>query len=210
VAIVSALGDPPPAAAIGSAAAALRGGDIVGVPTDTVYGLAADPFRSGATDRLFRAKGRPRNVELPVLVSGVEQALGLTFSVPSVARRLMERYWPGPLTLVLPRRPDLDADLGEDDATIGVRCPAHPVPLALCAEVGPLATTSANRHGEPPLTTARELEAVLGSVVDLVLDGGVCGGEPSSVLDVTGEAPRLLREGAVPWGELQAAAAAGG
>ncbi|HLI24554.1 MAG TPA: L-threonylcarbamoyladenylate synthase [Acidimicrobiales bacterium] len=210
MAIVPAAGDPPPAAAIAAAARALRGGDIVGVPTDTVYGLAADPFRAGATDRLFRAKGRPRNVELPVLVADVAQALDLTFSVPATARRLMERYWPGPLTLVLPRRPDLDADLGEDDATIGVRCPAHPVPRDLCQEVGPLATTSANRHGEPPLTTAGGLEAALGAVVELVLDAGSCDGQPSTVLDVTGEDPRLLRAGAVPWEELQAVAAATG
>jgi L-threonylcarbamoyladenylate synthase len=210
VAIVPAAGDPPPAAAIASAVRALRGGDIVGVPTDTVYGLAADPFRAGATDRLFRAKGRPRNVELPVLVAGVDQALELAFSVPAAARRLMDRYWPGPLTLVLPRRPDLDADLGEDDATIGVRCPAHPVPLALCREVGPLATTSANRHGEPPLTTAGALQGALGAMVDLVLDAGACDGRPSTVLDVTGEDPRLLRAGAVEWEELLGVAAATG
>lgn len=201
-----AAGDPPPSAAIAAAVEALRGGDIVGVPTDTVYGLAADPFRTGASDRLFRAKGRPRNVELPVLVASVEQALELAVSVPDSACRLMARYWPGPLTLVLPRRPDLEADLGEDDATVGVRCPDHPVPRALCAAMGPLATTSANRHGEPPVTTAQDLERALGAVVELVLDAGPCRGRPSTVLDVTGEFPRLLRSGALEWEELRAAA----
>lgn len=203
--ILPAHGDPPPSSAIAAAVEALRGGDIVGVPTDTVYGLAADPFHTGASDRLFRAKGRPRNMELPVLVSSIEQAMEMAFAVPEGARRLMRRYWPGPLTLVLPRRPDLEADLGEDDATVGVRCPAHPVPLALCEAMGPLATTSANRHGEPPLTTAREV-AELGATVELVLDAGPCAGQPSSVLDVTGDVPRLLRPGAIPWEELLATA----
>ncbi len=159
---VSARGDPPPAAAIAMAVDALSGGDIIAMPTDTVYGLAADPFHTGAADRLFRLKGRPRHVELPVLVASEEQALSLCTAVPPEARRLMERYWPGPLTLVLPRRPDLDADLGEEDVTIGIRCPAHPVPLAICAEVGPIATTSANRHGEPVITTAEGVAKAFG------------------------------------------------
>src|ERR1700730_15622570 len=147
--VVPALGDPPPQAAIEGAVKAPGVAHIVGLPTDTVYGLAADPFRAGATDRLFVLKRRPRTVELPVLVADEHQALSMAVAVPASARRLMERYWPGPLTLVLPRRPDLNADLGQDDATVGVRCPAHPVPLALCRVVGPLATTSANRHGQP-------------------------------------------------------------
>jgi len=204
VAIVPAPGDPPPAAAISAAVEALRGGDIVGLPTDTVYGLAADPFRSGAADRLFRAKGRPRSIELPVLVASADQAVELTTALPGAGRRLMERYWPGPLTLVLPRRPDLVADLGDDDVTIGIRCPAHPVPLAICAAGGPMATTSANRHGEPPLTTASEVVAVLGSTVDLVLDGGTCDRLPSTVVDATGAVPRLLRQGSVAWADLLA------
>jgi tRNA threonylcarbamoyl adenosine modification protein (Sua5/YciO/YrdC/YwlC family) len=146
--IVPATGYPPPAAAIEQAAKALAAGDIVGVPTDTVYGLAADPFHTGASDRLFALKRRPRAVELPILVADEDQALALTVAVPATARRLLDRYWPGALTLILPRREDLNADLGEDDATIGIRCPAHPVPIALCQAVGPMATTSANRHGD--------------------------------------------------------------
>jgi tRNA threonylcarbamoyl adenosine modification protein (Sua5/YciO/YrdC/YwlC family) len=205
--IVPAAGDPPPAAAIAEAVLALGAGDIVGIPTDTVYGLAADPFHTGASDRLFAVKARPRTVELPVLVADAEQALDLTIAVPDAARRLMARYWPGALTLVLPRRPDLNADLGDDDATIGIRCPAHPVPIALCRELGPVATTSANRHGEPPVATASELAQVLGSSVKLILDAGICTGSPSTVVDCTGIEPRLLREGRVPWEDIQAIAA---
>jgi len=204
-AIVNAYGDPPPAAAIDIAVEALAGGDIVGLPTDTVYGLAADPFHTGASDRLFRLKGRPRSVELPVLVADRAQALGLCTAVPPVALRLMQRFWPGPLTLVLPRRGDLDADLGEEDATIGIRCPAHPVPLAICQRLGPIATTSANLYGEPPLTTAQEVLDALGPEIALVLDAGRCEGDPSSVVDCTGESPRLLREGRVPADEIACA-----
>ena len=134
--VIAAWGDPPPAEAIDPAVTALAGGDIIGLPTDTVYGLAADPFHTGAADRLFAVKGRPRNVELPVLVCDEAQALSLCTAVPEAARRLMSLYWPGPLTIVLPRRPDLAADLGEEDSTIGIRCPAHPVPLAICRQMG--------------------------------------------------------------------------
>lgn len=204
--IVEAHGDPPPPAAIRAAAEALRAGDIIGVPTDTVYGLAADPWQSGASDRLFLVKGRPRNVELPVFVSGRDQADGLTANLPVAAERLMERFWPGPLTIVVPRRPGLAADLGEDDATIGLRCPAHPVPLALCREFGPYATTSANRHGSPPMVEAAQFVGALVGV-ELVLDAGPCDGEPSSVVDATGEIPKLLRAGAVDWERIMEAVA---
>jgi tRNA threonylcarbamoyl adenosine modification protein (Sua5/YciO/YrdC/YwlC family) len=206
-AVVDATTDPPPEKAIAAAVEALRGGDIVGLPTDTVYGLAADPWHSGAADRLFRVKGRPRSVELPVFVAGEEQALGLTMAVPACARVLMQRFWPGPLTIVLPRRPEVDADLGEEDATIGVRCPAHPVPLAVCRAFGPIATTSANHHGGPPATTAAEVAELPG--VGIVLDGGRCAGEPSTVVDSTGEIPKLLRAGGIPWDDILSAAAAG-
>ena len=205
--ILAAHGDPPPSTAIKQAAEALMAGDIVGVPTDTVYGLAADPFRTGASDRLFTVKRRPRTVELPVLVANEDQALSLAIAVPTAARRLMTRYWPGPLTVVLPRRPDLNADLGDDDATVGMRCPAHPVPLALSQTVGPLATTSANHHGDPSATTAAEVAQAIGSGVSLILDAGTCAGAPSTVVDCTGERPRLLREGQLPWSDVEATAA---
>jgi len=203
--VIAAYGEHPPAKAIALAVKALSGGDIIGLPTDTVYGLAADPFHTGASDRLFRLKGRPRSVELPVLVGSEAQALSLCTAVPAAARRLMRRYWPGPLTLVLPRRPDLQADLGEEDATIGIRCPNHPVPLAVCAQIGAIATTSANRHGEAPLTTAQEVSEALGAELVLVLDAGVCDGLPSTVVDCTGQAPKVLREGRLRREEIIAA-----
>lgn len=203
MAVVAAFGDPPPEAAVSAAAQSLAAGFPVGLPTDTVYGLAVDPFVAGAADRVFEAKRRPRDVSLPVLVTGAEQALSLASAVPAGAVRLMERFWPGPLTIVLPTRPDLGADLGDEEATIGVRSPSHPVPLALCARVGPLATTSANVHGEPTLQTAAEVEEAFGALVPIVLDGGRCEGAPSTVIDFTGEVPKLLREGRIPWADVQ-------
>lgn len=203
--LIDAHGDPPPAEAVAVAVDALRQGDIIGIPTDTVYGLAADPWHSGASDRLFLVKGRPRSVELPVFVGGREQAVDLTEALPDVAERLMALFWPGPLTIVLPRRVDLEADLGEDDATIGLRCPDHPVPLALCREFGPYATTSANRHGQPPITEAETMAKDLPGV-ELVLDAGMCCGEPSTVVDATGEVPKLLRAGAIAWERILEAA----
>ncbi|HET7489307.1 MAG TPA: L-threonylcarbamoyladenylate synthase [Acidimicrobiales bacterium] len=204
--IVPAAGDPPPADAVASAVHALASGQVVAVPTDTVYGLAVDPFSTGAADRLFALKVRPREVDLPVLVADGEQALALATGVPATARRLMDRYWPGALTVVLPRRPDLVADLGNDEATVGIRCPAHPVPLALCRAHGPIATTSANRHGEPTATTAGEVDGLFGAGLAVVLDAGQCAGAPSTVVDCTGEEPKLLREGRIPWAEVLAAA----
>ena len=204
--VVAATGDPPPPDAVDVAARALASGQIVALPTDTVYGLAADPFHTGAADRVFAVKRRPRDVDLPVLVADEEQALSLSSGVPAVARRLMERFWPGALTIVLPRRADLDADLGADEATVGVRCPAHPVPLSVCRTVGPLATTSANFHGQDPLTTAGAVTDAFGDAVAVVLDGGTCAGAPSTVVDCTGLEPKLLREGRIAWAHVVEAA----
>lgn len=178
----------------------------MGLPTDTVYGLAVDPSVPGATDRVFAAKARPRGVLLPVLVADVDQA-ALVVSEPSEpARALMAAFWPGPLTIVMPRAGDLGLDLGDlgpsVPATVGVRCPAHRVPRLLCATVGPLAVTSANHHGEPEATSALSVARVFGGAVPLVLDGGECNGSPSTVVDCTGPEPVLLRAGAVAWQEL--------
>ncbi len=195
------VGDPPSPGALAQAIEVLAQGQPIGLPTDTVYGLAADPFLPGATDRIFDLKRRPRDVCLPVLVSGIDQALALATAVPPTATVLMNRFWPGALTVVLPARAGLAADLGDDEATIGVRCPDHPVPIALCEAVGPLATTSANLHGEPTLTTAADVVAVFGESL-VVLDGGTCTGSPSTVVDCTGIEPKLLREGRLPWSQL--------
>jgi tRNA threonylcarbamoyl adenosine modification protein (Sua5/YciO/YrdC/YwlC family) len=204
------MGDPPPAAAIEAAAHALAAGELIAIPTDTVYGLAADAFHTGAADRLFAAKRRPRDVELPVLVADVEQALALTVGVPAVAHRLMAEFWPGALTIVLPRSPSVTADLGSDEATIGIRCPAHPVPLALCRAAGPMATTSANLHGEATRPTPADLVEQFAGLVAVVLDAGPCEGAPSTVVDCTGEDIKLLRQGRIPWEDVLAAAAARG
>ena len=185
---------------------ALRSGAVVAVPTDTVYGLAVDPSLPGATDRLFQLKGRPAGLALPVLVAALEQATGLAApaAMGSAARRLAGRFWPGALTLVVTRRPGLEWELGGDPATIGLRCPAADVARALCAAVGPLAVTSANRHGGAPACTAAEVEAMFG--VELpVVDGGRCQAPVSTVVDTTTEPPRCLRHGGVAWDDVLAA-----
>jgi len=194
------------AGSIDSAGRALAEGRVVAIPTDTVYGLAVDPLRPGATDRLFALKGRPRDVRLPVLVAGEDQVLELAAVVPDLARRLMTAFWPGALTVVLPRRPGWLADLGAGGDTVAVRCPAHGVPVALCRITGPLATTSANLHGQEPLTTADAVRAAFGDTVAEVLDGGTCTGLPSTVVGCAGAEPELLREGRIPWEEVVAAA----
>ena len=201
--VVPALGDPPPEEAVEAAAQVLTAGGVVAVPTDTIYGLAVDPYCPGATARLFAAKGRPRRVPLPVLVAGNDQAEALAGPLPPAAAALAERFWPGALTLVLPRRPGLDLDLGDEGSTIGLRAPDHPVPLALCRRVGPLATTSANLHGEATPGDPLEVARLFESTADLVLDGGHRSGRASTVVDCTADPPRLLREGEIPWEEVQ-------
>jgi L-threonylcarbamoyladenylate synthase len=168
-----------------------------------VYGIAVDPFLDGATARLFKAKQRPFDVRLPVLVGDVAQAERLV-DVDEGARRLMARFWPGGLTIILPRRTGVDVVLGNGAGapTVGVRCPDHFVPRALCARVGPLATTSANLHGEATPPTAGEVQQLFGDAVAVVVDGGRCEGAPSTVVDCSGERPRLVREGTVPWSEV--------
>ncbi|MEW6155089.1 MAG: L-threonylcarbamoyladenylate synthase [Actinomycetota bacterium] len=189
---------------VAEAARVLAGGGLVALPTDTVYGLACDPFRPGAAARVFAAKGRPRGVPLPVLVASVEQADEVGGPFSAVTERLVARFWPGPLTVVVSRRPGVAADLGDEGGTIGLRLPDHVLVRALCAEAGPLATTSANRHGQPPAVTAAEVVEAVGGHVPLVLDGGRCEGEPSTVVDLTGPRPRLVRPGRLPWDAIEA------
>jgi L-threonylcarbamoyladenylate synthase len=183
----------------------LRRGGVVALPTDTVYGLAVDPARRGATRRLFEVKGRPDSVALPVLVADQAQAEAIAGpgGFPDAARRLAERYWPGPLTLVVGRAGGLGWDLGGDERTVGLRCPDHLVPTMLCTEVGPLAVTSANRHGSPACTTPEEVGAQLGAEV-LIVDGGVCDRPPSTVVRVGPDGVHCLRDGALSWEELLA------
>ena len=188
--------------AVEVAARALRSGQIVGIPTDTVYGLAVDPFNAAAAGRLFAAKRRPSDVGIAVLVAGEDQTGSLAPPLPPVASVLVERFWPGALTLVVPRRPDVAVHIGAVQATVGLRCPDHAGVLALCQAAGPLATTSANLHGQPTLTTAASVADTFGDSVAVLLDGGTCAGSPSTVVDCTGTQARLLREGRIPWAEV--------
>ncbi len=193
-------------AEIGAVAEALRAGKVVAIPTDTVYGLAVDPRVAGAVSRLFAAKGRPVDVAVPVLIADPVELPELAEVTPPAAR-LASRYWPGPLTLVLARRPSADFDLGGDSATIGIRCPSSPIALALLSLTGPLAVTSANRHGEQPLHTADEVREQLGGDLELVLDGGRCDGQPSTVIAVVGEVLACLRRGTLDFDDIAATAA---
>jgi L-threonylcarbamoyladenylate synthase len=201
---------PGEAEALGRAAAHLRAGRVVVLPTDTVYGLAALPGIEGATAALFALKGRAADVPLAVLCASPHQALDLAAdgAVTAEVRRIVDRLWPGPLTLVLPRRPGLGFALGARVATIGLRCPDQPVVRALAAEVGPLATSSANRHAEPTPGTAADVAVLFGAGVALVLDGGPCVAPPSTVVDATGPHWQVLREGVVGLPDIEAAAQA--
>ena len=187
-------GDPT---AVERAAKALLGGGLVVLPTETVYGLAALASDPVATRALFARKGRGADVPVAVLCADAEQALALADGRPSVATELAAAHWPGPLTMVLPRRPGLGWALGEPTDTIGLRCPDHDLVRALAARVGPLATTSANRHGQPTPASAIEAAGQLLGEVDLVLDGGQLSGTPSTVVDLTGDTLRVLRQGGV-------------
>jgi L-threonylcarbamoyladenylate synthase len=179
-------------------AAVLVDGGVVVVPTDTVYGLAACPDDADAVARLFALKGRGAQVPVAVLCGSATQALSLAGNVGSDAAVLAARHWPGPLTLVLPRDPDLEWDLGEPRTTIGVRCPDHDLIRAVCERVGPVAVTSANRHGAATEPEASPAAASLLGPVDLVVDGGTLAGSASTVVDATGSALRILRPGPIP------------
>lgn len=187
---------------------ALAAGLPVVVPTDTVYGIAVDPTRAGATDRLFAIKERPVDAALPVLAADRDQAFSLARDVPEAAHVLADRFWPGGVTLVVPRRPGLAFDLGgRDDETIGVRVPDHPVPASITSSIGPIAATSANLHGRPTPETAEGVVSELRDRVPIVVDGGPCSGAASTVVSCTGDQLAVLREGRVPRALIEAAIA---
>ena len=175
-------------------AAALVAGEVVLLPTDTVYGLAASLAEPAAVDHLFELKDRPPEKRIAVLVADAAQAAELA-EVDERAQALMARWWPGPLTLVLPLR-DPKVNVGEPSTTVGVRCPDHGPVRELARLVGPLATTSANRSGAPTPATAAEVLEQLGHPAIAAVDGGPCAGAPSTVLDLAGP-PTLLRVGAL-------------
>ena len=179
------------------ATAALERGGTVVLPTETVYGIAALPTQPGAVASIFDLKQRPPSMHLAVLVASIDQVELVVDTVPPGARALMERFWPGPLTLVLDGARPLVARLGAADGTVGVRCPDHQIARAIARRVGPIATTSANLHGQPTPDTATEIAEVLAGA-DIVIDAGPCvGGVASTVVDVTGDAPSTLRPGPV-------------
>jgi len=185
--------------AIARAAELLRGGKLVVVPTDTVYGLAADAFDVDATTALFAAKGRDRTVPLPVLIRTPKQLPGLARNVPPAADQLVAAFWPGPVTLVLEAQTRPRWDLGETEGTIAIRMPFDDVLLEVIRAVGPLAVTSAGGSVEHPPRTVSEAEEALGGVVDAYLDAGPR--EPgvlSTIVDLTRSRPHVLRDGVVP------------
>jgi L-threonylcarbamoyladenylate synthase len=191
-------------AGLAAAAGAVRSGGLVVLPTDTVYGIGCDAFDATAVRSLLAAKGRGPDMPVPVLVGSWTTVDGLVLSVPSRARLLIEAFWPGGLSLVLPHAPSLAWDLGETRGTVMLRMPLHPVALELLREVGPMAVSSANRSGHPPATTAAEAEGQLGDSVTVYLDGGPCRDRvPSTIVDLTGPDPVVLREGEVTTAALK-------
>lgn len=183
---------------------AVRAGQVVVLPTDTVYGIGCDAFSPEAVAAVLDAKGRGRDMPPPVLVPDQRTVDGLAREVPPWARELIDQLWPGPLTLVLHAQPSLHWDLGETDGTVALRMPDDEVALELLRVTGPMAVTSANRTGQPPATSVIEAATQLGSAVEVYLDGGPrVDVQPSTILDCTGDAPVLLREGALPISEIR-------
>ncbi|HKS43715.1 MAG TPA: L-threonylcarbamoyladenylate synthase [Amycolatopsis sp.] len=183
---------------LAAAAAAVRSSRLVVLPTDTVYGVGADAFDSGAVRALLRAKNRGPDMPVGVLVGSWSTTDGLVLGVSPQARALIEAFWPGDLSIVLPHAPSLQWDLGTTRGTVMLRMPLHPVALELLRDVGPMAVSSANVSGRPPASTAAEAQEQLGESVSVYLDGGPSGEPvPSSIVDLTGGEPVLLREGAV-------------
>jgi tRNA threonylcarbamoyl adenosine modification protein (Sua5/YciO/YrdC/YwlC family) len=184
---------------LAAAAAATRAGQLVVLPTDTVYGLGCDAFNADAVRVLLAAKGRGSSMPAPVLVGSWHTIDGLVSSVPQAARDLIEAFWPGGLSLVLPHAPSLAWELGDTRGTVMLRMPLHPVALELLREVGPMAVSSANKTGAPPARTMEEARLQLGEEVSVYLDGGpATEGVASTIVDLTGPEPRILREGALP------------
>jgi L-threonylcarbamoyladenylate synthase len=197
---------PDAAAALDGALAALRRGDVIGLPTETVYGLAGDAADASAVARIFALKGRPADHPLIVHVAGIEALDDWAQGVSPLARRLAEAFWPGPLTLILRRKPHvLDAVTGGQD-TVGLRCPAHPLALTLLRRFGGgLAAPSANRFGRISPTRAAHVREEFGDGVPIVLDGGECEvGIESTIVDLSGTSPRILRPGRLGKAELEA------
>jgi tRNA threonylcarbamoyl adenosine modification protein (Sua5/YciO/YrdC/YwlC family) len=193
-------------AAVEAASLAVQRGELVVVPTDTVYGIGADAFDPAAVRALLAAKGRGREMPPPVLVSAATTLDALAVRVPAYARALVERFWPGPLTLVCHQQASLQWDLGETRGTVAVRMPDHDVVLQILERTGPLAVSSANRTGMPAATDADQAAEMLGESVAVIVDAGTSpGGEASTIIDCTGPQGRLLRRGALSLDQLNEA-----
>jgi tRNA threonylcarbamoyl adenosine modification protein (Sua5/YciO/YrdC/YwlC family) len=184
--------------AITSAAAAVKNGGLVVLPTDTVYGLGADAFSSTAVAALLAAKGRGRDMPVPVLVGSWRTIDGLALTVSTSMRNLIRAFWPGALSLVVRQAPSVQWDLGDARGTVMLRMPLHPVAIELLREVGPMAVSSANISGRPPAVDAENARDQLGDLVDVYLDGGPSARQAAStILDLTASEPRILRSGPV-------------
>src|SRR4051812_10282705 len=191
-------------AGLDAAAFAIGAGDLVLLPTDTVYGVAADAFSPTAVTGLLAAKNRGRTMPVPVLIGEASTLAGLVVNLPPVAHRLAEEFWPGGLTLVLEHAPSLAWDLGDAEGTVAVRLPDDDVARDLLRRTGPLAVSSANRSGRPAATTAQEADSQLGEHAAVVLDDGPrAESAASTIVDCTGATPRVLRVGAIPPERLQ-------
>jgi tRNA threonylcarbamoyl adenosine modification protein (Sua5/YciO/YrdC/YwlC family) len=178
--------------------AALRRGEVIGVPTDTLYGLAADPFRQDSLDSIFALKGRPQVKPLAILVASIEQAISLAMFTDR-ALDLADAHWPGALTLIVPRLDSAPPWLGHAERrTIGLRCPNHELALELLEASGPLAVTSANVSGQVAALDHEEARALFGDEVSMYLEGSAPGGVASTIIDLTEPEPLVLREGPVP------------
>ena len=190
----------PEAETIAAAVECLHAGQIVAYPTDTLYGLAVDTRNAVAVDRLFTVKGRPAHLAIPLIAADVNQVSRIG-QLTGAGRDLAERFWPGPLTLVVESAPDLSPRLRGGRESIAVRIPDHAVARALASRLGaPITATSANRSGEPPAVSADEVAEMLGADVAMILDAGPSvDGPPSTIVDVREPRPRLLRAGRVPW-----------
>jgi L-threonylcarbamoyladenylate synthase len=200
---VDAIEDP--GAAADAAVEALLAGEVVLLPTDTIYGLAALPGDEAAMEELFALKGRSTSTPIAVLCSDLRQAGSLIATEDEAALRAVgDRWWPGPLTLVFPRRDGVELHLGEPSATVGVRVPDHPLVRTIAERVGPVGVTSANRSGEPTVVTAEEAVLALPGV-RVILDEGPLEGRASTVIDATTHPWRVLREGPLPADDIAAA-----
>jgi L-threonylcarbamoyladenylate synthase len=181
-----------------AAVTAVQHGGLVVLPTDTVYGIGADAFTPSAISALLAAKGTGRNVPPPVLVGSVRAASALAESLGAFGQDLIDEFWPGPLTLLFRASPTLKWDLGDTRGTVAVRMPLHSVALELLRRTGPMAVTGANKHGGPAATTAADAEAQFGAAVSVYLDGGPCADSAqSTIVDLTGSVPRVLRPGVI-------------